>query len=133
MNFVDEQHIVLLQVRENCRQVTFDLNHRTRSLFQADAQLIGDHRRQRRLSQPRRAVKKHMVHGLAARTRGRDSNRQVVLHLLLPDVFLEKLGPQAQLKRLLVLKTAARNDAFFHGDHVTQTESGLRARDRSNS
>jgi len=52
MDFINEQHVALLQVDHPCRHVTGALDCRSLGLTKVHAQLAGDYVRQRGLAQP---------------------------------------------------------------------------------
>ena len=97
MDLVDEEHVVLLQVRQECREVAATLNGRAGRLTEVDAELIGDDAGQRRLAEARRAVEQDVVERLAARERRLDEDGEVRLDLLLADVFIQLARAQAVL------------------------------------
>src|SRR5437879_2314933 len=109
VNLVDEQHLLVLQVRDNRGQVTFDLHQRRRRRLKVHPQLIGDDVRQRSLPQSRRPVQQHMIHGLPPRPRRLNRDRQVLLHLRLPNKLAQPLRTQLQLKRRVILNRSRRN------------------------
>ena len=66
VDLVEEQHLLLAQVGQDGGQVALDLQRRAAGLLEADAQLVGDDGRQRRLAQPRRPEEQHVVQRFAA-------------------------------------------------------------------
>ncbi len=81
MDFVDEENFALLNVAQDAHQVEFLLQHRTRGLLDAHAQLGGDDPGERGLAQAGRAVEQHVIHGLAAVFRGFDGDGEILLDL----------------------------------------------------
>ena len=69
-----------------------------------DAQLGGDDVRERRLAEPGRAVEQHVVEHVAARARGGDLHAQVLAHVLLADVLVERPRPQRRLDEEILLE-----------------------------
>src|SRR5206468_10583268 len=69
--------------------------------------------RERRLTQPRRARQEHVVERVAARLRGRECDRELLLHALLPDELVEGARAQRLLDDLLVV-LPHRCDAGAH-------------------
>ena len=79
------KHLLVLQVRDDRRQIALDLQRRRGGLLKMHAELVGDDVGQRRLAQPRRPVEQHVVHRLAARFCGLDRDLQILFHFVLPD------------------------------------------------
>ena len=80
MDFVDEQHVVGLQVREQCRKVPRTLQHGAGSLLQPHAELVGHDICQRRFAKARRPEDEHVVQGFATAPRGFDEQAHLGLH-----------------------------------------------------
>jgi len=59
-----------------------------------------------------------VVERLAAVARGLDEDLQLVADFFLPDVFIEMLGPQRPLDRLLVRRRRRRVDDALFGEIV---------------
>ena len=66
MNFIDEQHLLVLHVGDNRRQVALDLQKRRRGRLKMYPEFVGNNVGQRGLAQAGRPVEQHVVHGLAA-------------------------------------------------------------------
>ena len=113
VNLVDEQHVVGLQVGENGRQVSLDLNDGPGGGLQPHSQLVGDDSGQGGLSQAGRTVEQHVVQGLAAGAGRRHRDLQVLLDLGLAYILLQNLGAQAELVALLLLEGSPRNDSIL--------------------
>ena len=69
MDFVDEQHIVRLEIGQQRRQIARLGNDRAGCRAKTDAQLARDDLRQRRLAEARRPEQQNMVERFAARPR----------------------------------------------------------------
>jgi hypothetical protein len=94
MDFVNEQDIPGLQVRQDCSQVAGALDHRSRCGSKADTQFAGDDLRQRGLTESGRPVQQHMVQGFAAVARGLDEHCQVFPAGLLANELRQGLRAQ---------------------------------------
>ena len=87
MDLVDEEHVVLLEVGQDRRQVLGLLQHRARGRAQVDAELVGDDVAERRLAEAGRAEQQHVVHRLAAHPRRADEDLELLARLGLADVL----------------------------------------------
>ena len=106
MDLVQEEHLPLAQVGEDGGEIALNLQRRAGSLLEAYAELVRDDSRERRLAESRRPEQQYVVHGLAARLRRFQRNRELLLRLLLPDELGQPARPQLQLKRGIVVETA---------------------------
>ena len=100
VDLVDEQHVARLQVGQQCREVAGPLDHRPRGRAEADPELARDDLRQRRLAEPGRAEKQHMVERLAPAFRGLDEHPQIVAQLPLADELVERQRPDRGFGRI---------------------------------
>ncbi len=66
MDFVDEKHIARIQPREQARQVSRFVEHRSRCNAQLSAHFVGDDVRECGFAQSRGAVEQYMVERIAA-------------------------------------------------------------------
>ena len=113
VNFVDEENLALIDVRQNPAQVQLLLQHRTRRLLNPDAQFLRDDSRQRRFPQPWRPVEQHVIHRLAALFRRLDRDGEVFLDLRLPREVRQPAGAKRSLKLLLLLAQRRRYDPLL--------------------
>jgi hypothetical protein len=88
VDFVDEEHIVLLEVRQDSGEVAGALYGRSRCNAHRDAHLGGDDVRERRLAEAGRAVEEEVIERLAPLLRRVDGDTDVVLELLLADELI---------------------------------------------
>jgi hypothetical protein len=102
VDFVYEQDIARLQVREQRGEVARALQHRTRSLAQVDAHFPRDDVRQRGLAQARRAEQQNVVQRLFSSLGGLDEYFQLAADFLLADVLRKRAGAQRALDLLLL-------------------------------
>ncbi len=115
VNFVDEEDIALLEVRQDRDDVAGPLDGGAGGGADGDAEFGGDDRGERRLAEAGRAIEEDMIERLAARPRRLDGDREVRLHLLLPDVLRQPLGPQGRIEIEVFLDlVAVENPLFFH-------------------
>ena len=85
------------EVGEQGGQVARSLEHRPRGAADGHAQLGGDDVRERRLAETGRPAEQHVVEHVAARARGVDLHAQILAHVLLADVLVERARPQRGL------------------------------------
>ena len=95
MNLVDEQHIAVLELRENRRQITCSFEGRTRRDLEIGAHLGGDDVGERGFSETGRTGEKQMVGGFTTTSRGTEHDPQMPFQLGLADELRQGLGPQS--------------------------------------
>src|SRR4029453_18166304 len=94
MNFVDEEHLVFTEAREDRRQISWPLEDGPSGRAYCNAELLTDDMRQGGFAEAGRPVKQHVVECLAALPRGRDRHVKVRAHPLLTDVVVERARAQ---------------------------------------
>ena len=94
VDLVDKQHITRLQVGKDSCQVTGTRDGRTARRLNLGAQLVGDNRSQRGLTQARRTREDHVVERLATALRRFDQHAQTLLDVLLTAVVIQALRAQ---------------------------------------
>ena len=87
MNLIDKEDITWLQIIENGHQITSLFNDRTRSLLDIHTEFVGDDKGHSRLSQTWRTKKESMVQRLIPQFSRFDKNLQLILNLILTDIF----------------------------------------------
>ena len=87
MDFIDEQHIALIEVGQLRREIAGFRDHRAGGRAEIDAKFARDDLRQCRLAETGRADEQHMIERLAARFGRLNEDLQVLLRLRLPDEF----------------------------------------------
>ena len=102
VNLVHEKHIGRIEVGEDRRQIALDLNQRAGSRAKTGGHLVGNHRRQRGLSETGGTVEQDMIERLAPLAGRSDRNFEVFLDSRLPDIFVERLRPQGEVERNLI-------------------------------
>src|SRR5262249_11322327 len=98
VNFVDEEDVTKIEVGEDCRQVTFELNQRTCRRPEMGSHFISDHRGERGFSQPRRSVKQNVIQRLSPLPSRSNRDLEILLNVPLPDVFLENTWAKRQFE-----------------------------------
>ena len=113
VNFVDEQHVAGIQVRQQRRQIAGLFNGRAGGNPDIDAQLVRDDGGERRLTQPRRPIQQDVVERFFAQPRRFDEHGQIFLDFGLADVLPQR--PRAQrVFHFGVLRDVVRaGDAVF--------------------
>ena len=97
VDLVDEEHVPLVQVGQDRREVAAPLDRRAAGQLDLHAQLVRDDVGERRLAEAGRAVQQDVVERLPAHLGGGDKDGEVFLHLLLPDVIGHRLGAEGVL------------------------------------
>ena len=100
MDLVDEEDVARLEAGQDGGQVAGFFDNRPRGDPDVGAHLVGDDIGQGGLAQPRKAVEKHMVQGLAAVLGGLDGDLQIALELVLADVLGQRPGADGQISGL---------------------------------
>ena len=110
MDLIDEQHVVVAEIREQRGEIAGPLEHGPRRLVQVHAELVRDDVRERRLAEARRAEQKRVVERLAALTSRRDEDLHLRLDARLADVLLEPARPHRAVERLVLARLDRRHD-----------------------
>ena len=114
MDLVNEQDIFFAEVRKKSRQIPGSLNGRSGCNPQTDAKFIGDNSGQRRFSKTGRSMKQHMVQRFATSQRRLNEDRQILLYLILTDIFHKATGPETELPGISLLLRAGNYAFLFH-------------------
>ncbi len=94
VDLVDEEDVAVLEVGEQRGEVAGLGDDGPGGRAKADAQLVRDDLRQRRLAEAGRPGKQHVVERLAARAGRLDEHLEVGARLLLADELAQELRPQ---------------------------------------
>ncbi|MGY3646543.1 hypothetical protein ACVWW2_001834 [Bradyrhizobium sp. LM4.3] len=94
VDLVDEEHIALFEIGEECCEIAGLGDHRARRRAKADAELLGHDLCQRGLAEAGRADEQHMIQRLAALACRLDEDREVLARLLLADEVRQRLRAQ---------------------------------------
>ena len=97
VDLVDEEHVAVVEVGEDRREVAGALERRTARDPQVRVHLGGDDARERRLAGPRRAREQQMVDGLAALLRREQEDLEMLGQARLADELVEVARPQRRL------------------------------------
>ena len=103
MDLIDKQHIALVQVGKQTRQIARLVEHRARCHFKLRTHLIGDDTRQRGLTQTRRAVQQHVIERLSAHQRCANKDMEILDNLLLTREIGQLLRSDTILKLQIAL------------------------------
>src|SRR5579859_1705205 len=114
VDFVDEQHFARLQGRQDRGQVARVFDGRARGGAQADTHLNSDDVTERGFAQPRRAVQQDVIDRFVALARRFQQDAQIILDLLLPDIFRQAARAQTALDGLLFFTHLRRDEAVAH-------------------
>ena len=79
VDLVDEEDVTQLEAGEDRGHVALPLERRPGDVADADAELLADDLRERRLAEPGRPDEQHVVERLAARLGGRERDRELFL------------------------------------------------------
>ena len=102
MDLVDEEDVAQLESGQDRRHVALPLERGAGDRADADAELLADDLRQRRLAEAGRADEQNVVERLTARLRGREGDRELLLDALLADELVQPTWAQRALELLLV-------------------------------
>ena len=86
MDFIDEQHIALFEVRKDRSKVSRTLDGWTAGSFDVRAQLIGNHGGKGGLAQARRPREQDMVRNVATLLRSLNQDGKRLLDLRLAEI-----------------------------------------------
>ena len=88
MDLIDEKDVAWLKLAKDGGEIAGLLDGGAVDELDLPTHLVGDDVGQGRLTKARRPIKQDVVEGFAAFFRGLNEDREVLLHLGLPDVFL---------------------------------------------
>ena len=94
MDFVDEQHVALFEIGQECGEIAGLGDHGPRGGAKADAEFARHDLRQRGLAEAGGTDEQHMVERLAALARRLDEDREIGARLRLADEFRQQLRAQ---------------------------------------
>src|SRR3990172_13252307 len=98
MNFVDEEDVTRLQIRQEGDQVAGFFDERASAGLDMDAELVGDHVGESRLAETGRSIEEKVIHGLSALASGLNGNLKLSSDFLLTDIFREAPGAEAGIE-----------------------------------
>ena len=114
VDLVHEEHVALLERREDRGHVALALERGARDAPEADAELLAHDVREARLPQARRAGEEHVVERLSPPLRGLERDRELLLDALLADELLQGARAQRAVELLLVGGQHGGGDALAH-------------------
>ena len=131
MNFVDEEHLALLHIRKQRRQVSRALDSGATGGMELRSHLVSHDSRQRGFPQARGAVKEEMVQRFASAPGGLNENRKVFPQPILADHLVQALGAKALLgTRIGALQFETKGATiYFRGAHRASLFRATRIRD----
>ena len=115
MNLVDEEHVVLFEVVDDCGEVGGALDGGTGSHVDVDAELARDDVCERGLAEAGRSREQHVVEHFGASAGGVDRHAENFLVALLADELVERARPQREIDPAVVLVADARSEPPFRG------------------
>ena len=118
MNFVDKQHVALVQIGQQGREIPRPFQGGAGGDAEIDPHLRRNNGRQGGFAQAGRAVQQHVIQGLATNLGRVDKDRQVILDLFLADVFGQGAGTQRVVAVVLGQVFGGYHAVFvihFHG------------------
>ena len=114
VDLVDEEDVLRVEPREDRRHVALPLERRAGDRADADAELLADDRRERRLPEPRRPDEEDVVERLAARLRRLQRDVELLLGPLLSDEVVESPRTQRLLDLLVAFTQRRREELARH-------------------
>ena len=119
VDLVDEEHAVLLEVRQHPGQVAGLLDDRTGGGPHRNAHLVANDVGQRGLAETRRPIQQHVIERFAPLAGGRDGHVQVVANPILADVLVEHARAQSgvELRVFLDARHATRDAVSDRSSH----------------
>ena len=130
MHLVDEQHVAVVEVREDGGEIAGPFERRPARGVEARAHLVGDDAGQARLAEPGRAGEQHVVDGLAALFGRGQHDLEVLAQAGLTDELPEVARPQRGLFRDLGVIGFGAQQLF---SHVRPARSRRASRRRSST
>jgi len=116
MHFVDEEDLLVVQVRKDRGEITFDLERGTRSLLESGAKFVGDDVGKRGFAKAGRAVEENVVECFAAGLGGLDGNVEILFDFVLADEFDQALRAELEFKGGIVLDGSRRDETVLYRD-----------------
>ncbi len=126
VDLVDEQHVALLELRQDPDQVARALERRAGGRVQAHAELARQDARQARLAQAGRAAQERVLERLAAPLRRLQRDAQVLDHASLAD----ELAQGARAERVLELALRRAGSGGAQPGRRVQAGEGVGVQDR---
>ena len=128
VHLVDEQHVAVVEVGEDRREVAGPFERGSARRRDARAHLVGDDAAEARLAEAGRAREQHVVDGLAALLRRGEHDLEVLAQARLADELVEPARPQRRLLRGLDRIGDRARAALLSSVHLTCRRRGGAAR-----
>ena len=110
---IDKEHVSVIEIRQQCGEVTGLLYRGTRGHAEIDIHFIRYYARKSRFAESGRAVKQNVVEAVASAAGGLDINREVFLRLLLTDIVGQSARAQGKLNIGILGREIGGNYAVF--------------------
>ena len=110
MDLVDEEHVLLVEAREDRRHVPLPLQRRPGDRADTDVELLADDRRERRLPETGRPDEQDVVERFTSRLGGLKRDVELLLRPFLADEIVESARPQRLLDLLVALAKHRRQE-----------------------
>ncbi|ENN87306.1 hypothetical protein RHSP_25949 [Rhizobium freirei PRF 81] len=114
MNFIDEEHVALLEIGQQCGKIARLGDNRPGGGAEIDAELLGHDLRQRRLAEAGRTDKQHVIQRLAAPLGCLDEDLQIGARLRLAGKFVQRLRPERRIDIFAPLFRRYQTCGFTH-------------------
>ena len=119
VDLVDEQHVAVVEVGQNRGKIARALDRGAARELDLRAHRVCDDVRERRLTQPGRAIEKDVIERLAARFCRLHVDGKILFDFVLPDVLCKRLGAQDIFLRVQFALGARKQSLFAEFVHVT--------------
>ncbi len=113
VDLVDEKDILFVQIRQNRRQITRSFDHRTGGHLDIHPHLPGHDVGQGRLSETGRTIEEHMIEGLLPLFGRLDEDGEILLDLLLTDIFGKAFRTQRDIISFILFNLLREPSADF--------------------
>ena len=114
MYLVDEENLVLLEVREHRGQIARLLDNRPGCRAHRHAQLVPNHVGERGLAEARWSVEQDVIERFLAPARSGDRHLQVVAHAVLADVFVQRSRAESRFVLGVVFDAPRGDQTIVH-------------------
>ena len=114
MDLVDEENLVLLEIREHRGQIARLLDDRPGCRAHRHAQLVANDVGERRLAEARRSVEQDVIERFLAPARGGNRHMQVVAHAILADVLVQRSRAESRLVLRVVVDAPGGDQTIVH-------------------
>src|SRR5579885_2601867 len=114
VNLIQEEQFPRFKGSQDGGEIAFAFEKRTSAGLDRNVQFVGDDLRERGFAKTGRTIEQNVVEGFAAAARRLDSDGDIFLYALLPDIFFEAFWADAGVEpRVLVAGGAGDNAVSF--------------------